>query len=708
MALLCIAPMAWGYTTICYPDAADYNTGSTDGVTKTETSLIKTGGTEDGWFRFNVSAIPDTHTISSIRIHFYVDYAYVSGSPFNIFFNPLDNDPLTTGAAVLHEDITEENPYFYEDYGLFDLRDVVPGWYDEQLSSGAQGDLEYQLALDWFGVGWTTISQPYGHLDGWAETNVPYLVVSHTDHSGTSWYVDDDAPGDPGPGDPLVSDPLEDGSAGHPFDTLEEAIGAVPPGGLVLVEDGLYRGDRNRDIQYEGKPLTIRSINGPENCIIDCENATTGFSFRDVDGPDAVVEGLTIRNGLAGYGGAISCATESSPTIRGNILADNEADFHGGAIYCSVDSSPVIEGNLITGNMAGNNGGAIYSRESTALILDNEIRMNSCGFRGGAICGELASSLTIAGNIFGENDAAVGGGGVCIGNSTATLFNNLLYGNTAVGSGGGIYVFNSDLTVTGNTLAGNAALNGGGLGVQDATVIVSNSIHWGNTPSAIYVNSGADPSVSWSDVEGGYTGSGNIDADPLFVTGPEGDYCLSQVAAGQGADSPCVDVGFGQAANSCITLPGGDLCMDQLSTRTDQGYDSGQVDMGFHRPGILTVSATLGCWPVSGTLPLTSTMYVTMASGSNDQTRRVAGRIDVTLASGGFVSSWRAGFTNLSPGEVFSSYWAQQLPALPALVGTNSFRLQAEDVTPPPYNQPPYPQAGATGTAVCTIEGFAP
>ena len=45
----------------------------------------------------------------------------------------------------------------------------------------------------------------------------------------TTWYVDDDAPNDPGPGDPAISDPLEDGSAEHPFDGIQEGIDAAGP-----------------------------------------------------------------------------------------------------------------------------------------------------------------------------------------------------------------------------------------------------------------------------------------------------------------------------------------------------------------------------------------------------------------------------------------------------------------------------------------------
>jgi hypothetical protein len=79
--------------------------------------------------------------------------------------------------------------------------------------------------------------------------------------------------------------------------------------------------------------------------------------------------------------------------------------------------------------------------------------------------------------------------------------------------------------------------------------------------------------VTYSDIKGSWPGTGNIDGDPCFVTGPEGDYYLSQIAAGQAVDSPCVDAGSRLAAS---------LGMDDCTTRTDGMSDEGTVDMGFH------------------------------------------------------------------------------------------------------------------------------
>ena len=67
--------------------------------------------------------------------------------------------------------------------------------------------------------------------------------------------------------------------------------------------------------------------------------------------------------------------------------------------------------------------------------------------------------------------------------------------------------------------------------------------------------------------------SNSFNLNPSFVSGPKGDYYLSQTAAGQGADSPCVNAGSDTAAN---------LGMDIYTTRTDQEADTGTVDMGYH------------------------------------------------------------------------------------------------------------------------------
>jgi len=123
---------------------------------------------------------------------------------------------------------------------------------------------------------------------------------------------------------------------------------------------------------------------------------------------------------------------------------------------------------------------------------------------------------------------------------------------------------------------------------------------------------------------------------------------------------------------------------------------------------LFTVDATLTCNPGAGTLPFQSLFAVSLENLYDGQTRQLAGRIDMGLANGTSVSNWRSGYTNVGPGASFSTSWNQSFPALGALVGESSFTLAAEDVTPAPYNQPPYPAAGDTATDSCTITCYAP
>ena len=120
------------------------------------------------------------------------------------------------------------------------------------------------------------------------------------------------------------------------------------------------------------------------------------------------------------------------------------------------------------------------------------------------------------------------------------------------------------------------------------------------------------------------------------------------------------------------------------------------------------VDASLTCVPSSGSLPFTTQMTATLTNNYTGQMRRLAARVDVTLASGTYFPSWKAGYTNVAAGSSYITAWNQNLPALGTLVGDNLFELVAEDVTPSPYNQPPYPMSGDTDTDSCLVTGVAP
>ena len=141
--------------------------------------------------------------------------------------------------------------------------------------------------------------------------------VGVSNDGGSAWYVDDDAPNDPGPGDPAVGDPLENGTADHPFDAIQEGIDAALGGDQVLVLDGIYTGIGNRNIDFQGKAITVRSQSGdPEVCVVDCENAGRGFNFCNNEGPSAVLRDLTVKRGSASNAGAIRCIQEAPSQLH--------------------------------------------------------------------------------------------------------------------------------------------------------------------------------------------------------------------------------------------------------------------------------------------------------------------------------------------------------------------------------------------------------
>ncbi len=120
-----------------------------------------------------------------------------------------------------------------------------------------------------------------------------------------------------------------------------------------------------------------------------------------------------------------------------------------------------------------------------------------------------------------------------------------------------------------------------------------------------------------------------------------------------------------------------------------------------------TVQVTIGCTPDSGVLPFATQMAVSLANLTTEN-RRAAGRIDMVIGNGSSYTNWRAGWTNLSSGEVFSNMWTQNLPGLASMVGSNVFTLTGVDVTPAPYNQPPFAPSGDTDSDACTVTATAP
>ncbi len=183
------------------------------------------------------------------------------------------------------------------------------------------------------------------------------------------------------------------------------------------------------------------------------------------------------------------------------------------------------------------------------------------------------SSPTVTNCTFTGNTAPRGGG--MFNFSGATVINCTFIGNTATGQGGGMLNQGVSATMINCTFSGNTAdFGGGGMYNFQTTPTVINCVLWNNSPDEIFnVNGGAF--VSFSDVQGGYPGEGNIDADPLFVDPDNGDL---RVLPG----SPCIDAADNTAVPKGIVvdLDGNPRFVDDPCTDDTGNGDPPIVDMG--------------------------------------------------------------------------------------------------------------------------------
>ena len=166
--------------------------------------------------------------------------------------------------------------------------------------------------------------------------------------------------------------------AGGDYRTIQEAIDASSDGDTIMVSDGVYTGDGNRNIDFKTKAVTLRSENGPQSCVIDCENSGRAFYFSSGEDSDSVVNGFTISNGhVAGTnrGGAIYC-DDSGPGIINCIFTNNSAD-RGGAVYGNA-SRTVLTNCTLVGNTASL-GGALFDEGIGGTTAVNCILWDNIG-----------------------------------------------------------------------------------------------------------------------------------------------------------------------------------------------------------------------------------------------------------------------------------------------------------------------------------------
>lgn len=247
-------------------------------------------------------------------------------------------------------------------------------------------------------------------------------------------------------------------------------------------------------------------------------------------GIDASADGDTVMVGYGVYTGA----------------GNTNIDFEGKAIavvsHCGPGATIIdCEQNTCTGCR----GVHFHSGEGPSSVLQGFTIRNGHTFGawpqssgGGILCD--GSSPTIIGCVVICNVSDGAGGGIACRNSSATLIGTTIVANMTPWDGGGIYSDGSSLLMDRTTVVGNEADKGGGIFCSAlSSVEIINSIVWDNEAAVapqIQKTGGSTVTVTHSDVQGGWTGEGNIDVDPEFVLPEKRDLRLLW-------ESACIDTG---------------------------------------------------------------------------------------------------------------------------------------------------------------------
>jgi predicted outer membrane repeat protein len=306
------------------------------------------------------------------------------------------------------------------------------------------------------------------------------------------------------------------------YSTIQEAIKRSWNGGTVWIADGIYKGQGNRDIDFLGRAIIVRSENGPENCIIDCQgsryNPHRGFYFHNGEGASSILDGFTITNGYVNdEGGGIYC-TGSSPTLTNCMFNGNSAQYWGGAISnrnnslsttltnCTFSANSARWGGAVACNYcyqgptlvdctfsdnSARHGGAIYNDHSRPTVTDCNFITNSATYGAGVYNFGGVYDISFIGPklhncTFSENSASSHGGGMLNFESSPTITSCDFTDNSAQHYAGAIYNDDDSNPMLDNcTFSTNSADYGGAIycSVRSRTVlanctITGNSAQW--------------------------------------------------------------------------------------------------------------------------------------------------------------------------------------------------------------------------------------
>ena len=402
--------------------------------------------------------------------------------------------------------------------------------------------------------------------------NVDFTVTG-TGSSGTVIYVDRNSPG-----------PIRDGTTwARSFLYPQDALAVAGTGDEIRVADGTYRPDQGGGQTTGNRKATFHV---GDNIVI--KGGYPGYgapspNARNIDTYATILEGDLSGNDLWG------------------ILNRSDNSYHVVVVTddAKLDGLTIRDGQA-DGAYPDFYGAGIYVEGGRLVLSQCTIRGNTALYGGGVAA--RGSSLYFGNCTISGNRAYLFGGGIYNEESSTNMATCLMTGNSAGtdGFGGGSAVCNvgglaANMTIGNCTLADNVGPTPGDIAVMNFSlagagtgIAVNNSILYSDgSGSLIWTNDTAKVTATHSIIQGGWTGTGNLSSNPLFVQkgswSIEGQWIDSSSDYGVQSTSPAINAGSTAllAADAADVDSDGNTSETHPTDRADQNrVQSTAVDMG--------------------------------------------------------------------------------------------------------------------------------
>ncbi len=504
-------------------------------------SFERSSNSVGGEQKQTIHAGPDAYETNSATVA-----EYTINQPISIssYYGLADGQVYNYGSVRFIVQIKEGDTYSTildslvedSDYWRYFEYDLTP-WYDSEIT----------LRM---------ITDPYGWTaEDWAHWSESIVVM---DYTPTKVYVSQSG-----------DDSTGNGSVEYPYASIQWGIEMAFTTDTLIIDNGTYF----ENLYIYGKDLTIKSINGPEYCIIDGNQLDRVI---EIENCNLSLSGFSIVNGISEwYGGGMS-VKGSNIEIDNCIFANNQVTNYewargGGFYYKQLDSTATYDVAIINcvfeNNMADNNsGGAGFQtgyEDSSGLdiIIENCDFINNMADSRGAIridglnTNFQINNCNFIGNQVSRHTSAAGfyNGSSGIVNNSSFIENISSTSDEYDDQNGAIGMYGASVDFINCTFAYNIADRASSLFISGGGVAtLTNSILWGENIAQIYVRSWEGVpgiiTVNYCDILNGIDsvsvdsisilnwGIGNIDSNPLFCNPDSGEYTLAE-------NSPCIGTG---------------------------------------------------------------------------------------------------------------------------------------------------------------------